>query len=167
MSDLSSRLNRLKQFYITKGSVREKDLQKEETYVKYCNAVSLGLAFPLGFQIYQIFLINKPDNVAKYNKIRQLKWASVMVATGLGLYHLFDLDKKWEYLDRFYPEKSEYQKNLAREAEMFVLRGKQEAKTSFTNSETDVYKKMYSLGTHKSVKPVKDRIPADFAPDDE
>ena len=167
MSDFTNYLHRFKVFYVPNQIPIEKDILKEEAFAKYSKGVSLALWVPVLLQGYQLTLVNKPELVTKLNRIRQLKWLSALGATAFGLFHTFELDKRWEYLDRIYPEKTEYQKNLSREAELYKLRGEQEEKKQFSTAETDVYKRMYSLGKHRSSKPVPDFIPTDFRPDDE
>uniref|UniRef100_A0A7S3KSI7 Uncharacterized protein n=1 Tax=Euplotes crassus TaxID=5936 RepID=A0A7S3KSI7_EUPCR len=167
MSDFTNKLNKFKLYYVPPKTVVEKDIQKEEAYDKYTKAVSMTLAVPLFLQGYQITLINKPGMSSTFNRISKLKWLSVLGATGLGLYHLFELDKRLTYLNRIYPEKTEYQKNLSREAVLHKLRGEQQGKKQFTAQETQIYKKMYSLGSNPSAKATKSYIPVDFKPDDE
>ncbi len=39
----------------------------------------------------------------------------------LGVREKFELEKQWTYLNRFYPEPTELQKGLIRDAELFKL----------------------------------------------
>ena len=47
------------------------------------------------------------------------KTAAFAGAVGLGMWELTNLKKQWLYYDRFYPEPTELQKTLQREAMMF------------------------------------------------
>ena len=167
MSDFTSGLNRFKLFYIPKGLGVEKDIRKEEVFTQYNKKVSLALTIPIAFQFYQLLLINKPQYIAQLNRVRQFKWTSLLLSTAYGVYEMVELDRKWLNLERKFPERSAYQKNLATETELYVLRKKEEKAKTYTQAETDVYKKLYSLGTHTRPNPVKNRIPVDFRPDDE
>ena len=57
MTELTKDLNRLKLFYVTKGSTRDKDLLKEESYNKYANKICWLFVAPISIQIYQIGLL--------------------------------------------------------------------------------------------------------------
>ena len=52
------------------------------------------------------------------SRVQKLKWLSLLGAVAAGLYETSELDKAWRYLNRYYPETSEYQKTLEREAKM-------------------------------------------------
>ena len=52
------------------------------------------------------------------NRVQKLKYLSLIGALFLGVNEQSVLDHSWRYLDRYYPETSEYQKALERDAEM-------------------------------------------------
>ena len=144
MSDITRDINSIKQNFIFKGDLREKDLEKTRYYGVYSKTVVLLTSIPIGLQIYQATLINKAESLEKYNRIRQLKWAGAVVALSFGVHSLFDLDKKWQFLERLFPEMSEYQKNLSREAQLFKIRGDDKRefkpKTQFSVDEARTYR---------------------------
>jgi len=54
-----------------------------------------------------------------YRRVRLLKAATFFGALALSSYELMNMRKQWTYYDRFYPEATELQKTLSREAVMF------------------------------------------------
>lgn len=76
---------------------------------------------PLGFQVWQLLLVNQHEHAALYYKVRVLKALTFGAALLLGVREKFELEKQWTYLNRFYPEPTELQKGLIRDAELFKL----------------------------------------------
>ena len=142
MTDLTKDVNRLKLVFVPKGATRDKDLLKEESYNQYCGKVCAFFGPALGLQIYQMSLINKPDMITRYTRVAQFK------------------------LNRFYPEPTEFQKNLSREADLFLYRKENEKefenKTDLGIRERMIYKQMYKLNPNLSMIPQGDIKPVDF-----
>ena len=55
----------------------------------------------------QLYYINKHESTALYKQLRYFKAITFVAAIALGLKEKFDLEKKWLYVDRFYPEPTE------------------------------------------------------------
>ena len=68
------------------------------------------------FQMWQIGLTGNEASVSLYRKVRFFKTASLVGAFALGAYEMHKLQDKWTYYNRFYPEATELQKGLEREA---------------------------------------------------
>ena len=65
------------------------------------------------------------------------------------------LNKKLAYLERYYPEKSEFQKTLEREIQM-TKAGKMKPvpKTEYQGARSKwIYENMYQLNTHTNMNP--------------
>jgi hypothetical protein len=54
--------------------------------------------------------------------VRAFKTITFAGALALGTYEMWSLRKQWTYYDRFYPEPTELQKTLLRDAMMFKER---------------------------------------------
>ena len=59
------------------------------------------------------------EKAALYRKVRVLKAVTFGAALFLGVQQKWDLEKQWLYLNRVYPEPTELQKTLYRDAMMF------------------------------------------------
>ena len=171
MADLTPNINRLRKSYVNTGMLREKDLEKEETYQKYASKVNILMAIPISLQVYQCMLINKAESLGRYNTVRQLKWFSLVAALGLGLNEMFELNKKWQYLDRLYPEQTAYQKSFTEQAELFKINQGMDKnvpdKKELLPRERSTYRKMYSLGPSPGYQGEKNHLPNDMKYEDE
>ena len=74
---------------------------------------------PLGFQLWQLSIANHEAQLALYQKVRMFKAAAFAGAVCLSMWQLTTLKKQWMYYDRFYPEPTELQKTLHREALLY------------------------------------------------
>ena len=171
MTDLTQNINRLKRYYVSKESLIDKDLQKENVFREYSTRVTTFFLAPLSLQVYQLLLLNRPESSATYHRIAKFKWFSLLAATGFGIWELFNLDKKWTYINRVYPEPTPYQKSLQKEAELFKLRDERPKdftkKKSLGVDESLTYAQMYRLSPHTSAAPPIDHIPTDLKQNDE
>ena len=87
-----------------------------------------------------------------------------MAAFGLGVFEHFDLNKKWQYLNRFYPEATEFQKNLVREAELHRFRGQLPnlGGKELTLQEKMIYSQMYRLAPYQPLTQDRSFMPEDW-----
>ncbi len=85
MSDLVSDAKYLRYYYTSEDAAKDKDLLKNETFEKYAERIGFLFAVPLGFQVWQILLVNNFEKAALYNRVRIFKSVSFASALGLGL----------------------------------------------------------------------------------
>ena len=171
MSDLTSRVKDLKANFVSQGSLRFKDSEKEATFSQYSKKLTLFFLPAFGLQFYQLKLFNQVEKAALFQRVARLKWLSALAALSLGTYELFDLDKKWLYIDRKYPEQTQYQRDLKKEVELMKLRNK----ISLGENESQIYKlqkimnykQMYMLPPPIESNVPDLHIPGDFEADDE
>ena len=87
------------------------------------------------------------------------KTAAFVGALGLGLWELSRLKKQWLYYDRFYPEPTQLQRTLEREAMMFKESNYEESSIEEKLAAVDdpelrqKYKQMYMLKPQRFVEP--------------
>jgi hypothetical protein len=112
MADYFKDLNKLKMFYVSQETLMDKDILKNETWETYNHRVFGLFAIPFGAQIYQLTQINQPEKAAMFHRIRVFKWLTFSAAILLAYKEKTDLEKKWLYFDRYYPEATQLQKNL-------------------------------------------------------
>ena len=74
---------------------------------------------PFAFQLWQLGLVNNFEKLALYKKVRVLKTLTFFGALGLATREKLDLEYQWQFFDRLYPEATELQKSLYRDAMMF------------------------------------------------
>ena len=77
------------------------------------------MSVPFVFQLWQLGLTGHECSTSLYRKVRFLKSASLLGAFAFGAYEMHKLQNKWTYYNRFYPEPTELQKAIDREAFMF------------------------------------------------
>jgi hypothetical protein len=119
MADLMNEANFLRFYHTSEDAVKDKDFLKNQAFSKTSNTVS-GLMFvPLAMQFWQLSLCNHEASVSMYKRVRIFKMATFLGALAAGSYEYVKLRKQWQYYDRFYPEPTELQKTLYREAMMF------------------------------------------------
>ncbi len=119
MSDLAADAKFLRFYYTSDETLLDKDYLKNEAYEKYQSKVTSLFLVPFGFQLWQLYLVNNFEQAALYRKVRILKAVTFGAALFLGVQQKWDLEKKWLYLNRMYPEPTELQKTLYRDAMMF------------------------------------------------
>jgi hypothetical protein len=132
--------------------VRDKDVLKNQAHADYCNNVGTLMSVPFFFQMWQIGLTGNEASVSLYRKVRFFKTASLVGAFALGAYEMHKLQGKWTYYNRFYPEATELQKGLEREALMFketsytekTVAERMDATQSTASRQN--YERFYSLG---------------------
>lgn len=99
--------------------LKDKDILKNEVYHKYSAKVGILFLVPMTLQLWQITLVNNFERAALYQRVRVLKALTFWAALGLSVHEMWNVEKQWKYYDRFYPEATELQKSLFREAMMF------------------------------------------------
>ena len=119
MSDLAQQAKYLRYYYTSEETLQDKDIQKNQSYDQYSQRVGALFLVPLGLQVWQLSLVNNFEKAALYRKVRILKTLAFGGALFLGLQQKWDLEKKWTYLNRIYPEPTELQKTLYRDAMIF------------------------------------------------
>lgn len=80
------------------------------------------MMIPFFFQLSQLYLVNVQSSVALYNKVRICKSLTLLGAGALATLEFLKVKKQWQYYDRFYPEPTELQKALTRDAMIFKER---------------------------------------------
>ena len=119
MADLVKDVKYLRYYYSSEDSLKDKDILKNQSFQKYATKVSSLFLLPAAFQVWQILLVNNVEKLALYRKVRILKALTLFGAFGLGFREKLNLEYQWEYYNRFYPEPTELQKTLTREAQLF------------------------------------------------
>ena len=119
MGDLVKDVKYLRYYHTSEDSTKDKDILKNQSFDKYANKVGTLFLLPFGFQLWQLGLINNFEKLALYRKVRILKFVSFFGAVGFGIKEKLNLEYQWQYYDRFYPEATELQKTLTREAMAF------------------------------------------------
>ena len=149
MADLQKHLEFLQTNYVLDGQLREKDILKQESFDTYQRKIGGLFLFPLGFQAYQLTLINNPAKVGLYNTVQKFKWIAFALTVSLGVHEYIQLGDKWRFINRAFPEATEYQKTLELEALMHKERRIEEEELrdgEFMDQETrHVYDQMYQL----------------------
>eukprot|EP00347_Sterkiella_histriomuscorum_P003921 403362425 len=168
MSDLSGDARFLKYHYTSDESLLDKDTLKNQSFNKLQTCVSGLFMFPFGLQFAQLYFINIPEKAALYQKIKFLKVLTVVGAIGVGYYELHKFDKYWTFLNRFYPEPTQLQKGLYRDAMLFKEKQYQpvpfEEKTKIDATTTQIYEQMYRLPPQRYVDPDDDFNAATIKP---
>ena len=149
MADLVKDVKYLRYYYSSEDSLKDKDILKNKTFQQYSTRVGSLFLLPAAFQIWQILLVNNVDKLALYRKVRILKAITLMGAVALGFREKLNLEYQWQYYDRFYPEPTELQKSLTREALLFkenefVPRSHEEL-TKIDPESQKIYEQMYRL----------------------
>ena len=71
---------------------RSKDILKNQTFQAYSTKVSSLFLFPAAFQVWQILLVNNPEKLALYRKVRILKAISLIGAFAFGFREKLNLE---------------------------------------------------------------------------
>ena len=94
--------------------------------------------------------------------------ATLVGALTLGYYELYKFDKYMTFLNRFYPEPTQLQKGLFRDALLFKERNFQpksfEERAKLDASTAQIYEQMYRLPPQKYPDPDDDFNPASIKP---
>ena len=112
-------MNYLRYFHTSEASLKDKDILKNEAFMTNEARIRRVMFVPFLAQIWQLTLINQPEMLSLYRRVRVFKTAAFLGALAIATNDLIDVKKKWQYYDRFYPEMTELQKQLTREAQMF------------------------------------------------
>ena len=168
MSDLVREAKYLRYYYSSEDALKDKDILKNQTFATYQSRVQTLFLIPLGFQVWQLLLVNQFEQAALYNKVRILKAITFTAAFVLGVREKLNLEQQWTYYNRFYPEPTELQKSLTRDAEMFKLlqiQPKSLEEKSVLDSETvQIYEQLYRLPPQTTPEPEEDVNPASIKP---
>ena len=119
MSDTIKEANWLRFYYASDDAVKDKDFLKDEAHIKYSRKVNSLMTVPFLVQLWQIKLSGHEEKLAIYKRVRLIKFVTFAGAMALGAFETLNMRKQWLYYDRFYPEATELQKNLYRDAMMF------------------------------------------------
>ena len=119
MGDLVRDAKYLRYYHTSEEMLKDKDILKNQTFQQYQNKVGALFLVPLAFQLWQIALVNNIERAGLYRKVRILKSLTLFGALGLGLKEKLSLEYQWQFYDRFYPEATELQKSLTRDAMAF------------------------------------------------
>ena len=153
MGDLVRDVKYLRYYYTSEDMLKDKDILKNQTYMKYQTTVGSLFLVPLAFQLWQIGLVNNVEKIALYRKVRVLKFVSFVAACALGMKEKLNLEYQWQFYDRFYPEATELQKTLTREAQTFKEQDYQEPsieeRRKLTVDQAKIYEQMYRLPPQK------------------
>ena len=76
-------------------------------------------AIPAALQLAQISIVNKPTQMEMFRYLRHLKIFAVIGGVGALLNEKASLESKWRYYDRFYPEPTQLQRTLIKEAQIY------------------------------------------------
>lgn len=151
MADLIREANYLRFYHTSEDAMKDKDFLKNEAHIKYTNKVSTLLSIPLFAQLWQIGLVNNEAKTALYKQVRMFKTVTFGGALAFGTYELIRMRKQWQYYDRFYPEPTELQKTLYRDAmiareDNLRVASVEERLAELENPSTkQVYAQMYQL----------------------
>ena len=149
MADLVKDVKYLRYYYSTEDSLKDKDILKNQSFQKYATRVGTLFLLPTAFQVWQILLVNNTEKLALYKKVRILKSISLIGAFALGFREKLNLEYQWNYYNRFYPEPTELQKTLTREAQLFKETAYQprsvEDLTKMDVDSQKIYEQMYRL----------------------
>ncbi len=149
MADLVKDIKYLRYYYTSEDQLKDKDILKNQTFQKYANTVSTLFLVPTALQFWQIYLVNNVERLALYRKVRALKFVSFLSACALGFNEKLQLEYQWQYYNRFYPEPTELQKTLTREALSFkeaqFQAPSQEEITQMDPDTAKIYEQMYRL----------------------
>ena len=119
MADLVKDVKYLRYYHTSDDFVKDKDILKNRTFERFSNKVSTLFLLPVGFQVWQLLLVNNIEKAALYRKVRIFKALTLIGAVALSFREKLAIEYQWQYYDRFYPEATELQKGLLRDAMVF------------------------------------------------
>ena len=168
MSDLVRDAKFLRYHYTSDEALLDKDIQKNASFEKYSINVGATFLVPLFFQCWQLSLINNMEKAALYRKVRIFKALTFVGAMGVGVYERAKLEKYWTFLNRFYPEPTELQKSLYRDAMMFKELNYQEKsieeRLKLDMDTVKIYEQLYRLPPATDAEPDNDPNPPTIKP---
>ena len=157
MGDLVRDVKYLRYYHTSDDMTKDKDILKNTTFQTYQKRVGALFLLPLGFQLWQIGLINNFEKIALYRKVRVLKFLTFVGAVGLSMKEKLALEYQWQFYDRFYPEPTELQKTLTREVLTFKEREYETPSiqdlTQLDSDTAKIYEQMYRLPPQKIPDP--------------
>mmetsp|Transcript_17426 Transcript_17426/g.29321 ORF Transcript_17426/g.29321 Transcript_17426/m.29321 type:complete len:177 (-) Transcript_17426:119-649(-) len=118
MTDTHRKLDYLRFFYVNEDSLKDKDTLKNQAFGKYKSNVCTLALFPFALQILQIQTVNKPELVLRYKYLRSVKTFALLGAFAACWWEKLQLEKKWRYYDRLYPEAVQLQKDIVVDAQI-------------------------------------------------
>ena len=95
MGDLARDAKYLRYYFTSEDMMKDKDVLKNQTFQKYSQSVSTLFLVPLGFQLWQISLVNNFERVALYRRVRVLKAVTLAGAIALGFKEKLALEYQW------------------------------------------------------------------------
>ena len=166
MSDLQGHLERMKLFYVDSNSLRLKDLEKHDAYVSFSQKLHWMWVFPVGATFWQASLTNVTGKAGQFATVKAVKWCMFVGALTFGFMEYHNLNQKWRFLNRYYPEATQYQRSLETEAQMFKEQQLQEVpykNVKYTGVVAGhLYDQMYQLPKMVNVNPDWDVNAADI-----
>jgi hypothetical protein len=163
MGDLVRDVKYLRYYHTSEDMLKDKDILKNQSFLKYQTTVSTLFLLPLGFQFWQLTLMNNPAKAALYSKVRTFKLLTFIAACALGFNEKLNLEYQWQYYDRFYPEATELQKTLTRDAQIFKEQAFEEPsiedRRKMSIEQAKIYEQMYRLAPAKISDPDEDPNP--------
>ena len=149
MGDLVNNVKYLRYYFTSDDNLKDKDILKNQTFQKYSQRIGTLFLLPFTFQLWQIYLVNNVERLALYRKVRVLKALTFVGALALGVNDKINLEYQWQYYDRFYPEATELQKTLTRDALAFKESQyevpSEEDRTKLDTDTAKIYEQMYRL----------------------
>lgn len=116
MSDLLKDVNLLRYYHTSEDMLKDKDFEKNALHIAFENKIHALMFVPFCAQLYQLGLSGHAESVHRYKQVRAFKTLSLAGGLLFGMYEWSTLQRKWKYIDRFYPEPTQLQKTLEKEA---------------------------------------------------
>lgn len=91
MADLIKEANWLRFYYSNDDAAKDKDLLKDQAYLKSTSKIDALFTLPFAFQIWQLSLINHECSSSLYKKVRYLKTFTFWGALAIGSYEIVHL----------------------------------------------------------------------------
>ena len=122
MAETHKDLDYLRFYYSSEESMKDKDILKSEAFTEYQRRVAALFSVPAFFQLAQISTVNRTSHAHLYKYFRHLKIASLIGGFACVWHEKMQLEKKWTYYNRFYPEPTQLQRSLVSEAQIYKTR---------------------------------------------
>ena len=166
MADTHKDLDYLRYFHASEHSLKDKDSLKNQSFFQYQTRALALVSVPVCLQMAHISLLNRPNFGVQCSFVRQLKAIACIGSFTMIWYERSQLQKKWRYYDRLYPEPTQLQKSLVTEAEVYQIRDKmgiQEKtlaeKSIITPEVQRTYTQLYQLPPNSFAEPDHDPNP--------
>jgi hypothetical protein len=104
MSDLLKDVNLLRFYHTSEDMLKDKDFEKNSLHIAFESKVNALMFVPFCAQLYQLSLSGHAESLHRYKQVRAFKTVSLAGGLLFGLYEWSNLQRKWKYIDRFYPE---------------------------------------------------------------